>query len=158
MDEATLSKASSLILTWATVGIMAVMWAGILVRFTIWTLQGIVGAWCKGWDKLDAEPKPARRHFAEQLLGLKPDQHGVEPGRTDRAGDGREEPVTEFKLTSPTEADIRRRNPDLRCTECREVFTAAEVAREDPVVWGHPCKDRAGTPACESHRVAEPQQ
>ncbi len=49
----------------------------------------------------------------------------------------------------------------LRCTECPHVFSAADVAAEDPEAWGHPCfaagrRIKPGVTPCESYREPVP--
>jgi hypothetical protein len=39
------------------------------------------------------------------------------------------------------------------CSECAHVFSAQELAKEDPEAWGHPCWGMAQKGVCESYRT-----
>jgi hypothetical protein len=39
------------------------------------------------------------------------------------------------------------------CSECAHVFSAQELAKEDPTAWGHPCWGMKRKGTCESYRT-----
>lgn len=79
----------------------------------------------------------------------------------DRLAASRQEPehrVIEMTAAQFKELYARASSPvGLKCSECQHVFTASDIAAEDPKAWGHPChadgrQIRKGVTPCESYR------
>lgn len=52
----------------------------------------------------------------------------------------------------PNPDSLRDTQSTFACTECPYVFTQAEINREDPTGWGHPCHFNDERGNCESFR------